>query len=301
VVHEKKDAELFAEFLKTLTPEQVKESNEKQRQNAENEAAEFRDAFAAGKCSVCGQALASYEKDKPCLHWLLRPEGFEKNDLPRIAKIWGMGQMQLFLRRVANEEGFAKNINDLAVEGHGKLVELTIKAKDKEWSFSCGQSDYAGHESNSEDSRRPHYHFQMRVNQRPFINYNDYHLPLSTFDMGVIEAKRAGAATPRYAGGEGLSEVFTEENMERLATSGTPAQNEGDGLAKLDQIVFATNSAGMRGEDIMAAIQKAKAAGKPMTEFLREIPEAKVTTIVSPGSGTVEQALRNGGRNKRGR
>jgi hypothetical protein len=297
----KKDAERFAVFLKTLTPEQVKERNNKQRQHAEKEAVEFRTAFAAGKCSVCGQALASYEKDKPCLHWLLGPEGFEKNDLPRIAKIWGIGQIQLFLRRVANEEGFAKNINDLVVEGSGKLVELTIKAKDKEWSFSCGPGDYAGHESNSDDTRRPHYHFQMRVNQRPFINYNDYHLPLSAFDMAVIEAKRAGAATPRYAGGEGLSEVFTEESMERLATSGTPAQNEGDGLAKLDQIVFAANPAGMRGEDILAAIQKAKAAGKPMTEFLREIPETKVTTIVSPGPGTVEQALRNGGRNKRGR
>jgi hypothetical protein len=87
-----------------------------------------------------------------------------------------MGQIQLFLRRVANEEGFAKNINDLAVEGSGKIVELTIKAKDKEWSFSCGDGDYEGHKRESPNSRRPHYHLQMRVNGLPFIDYNNFHL-----------------------------------------------------------------------------------------------------------------------------
>ena len=88
----------------------------------------------------------------------------------------------------------------------------------------------------------------MRVNQRPFIDYNDFHLPLSANDMQVIEAKRAGAETARYAGGEGLSEVFTDENMERLATSGTPVDNEQDGLAKLDQRKLSTSLGRMQHE-----------------------------------------------------
>jgi hypothetical protein len=46
----------------------------------------------------------------------------------------------------------------------------------------------------------------------------------------------------------------------------------------------------------MAALQKAKAANKPMTEFLRQIEDVNVTTIVSPGPGTVAQAPRKGGR-----
>ncbi len=292
---EKKEARRTAEFLKSA-PTHFRYWNDKQRQHAENEAAEFRAAFAEGKCSVCGQPIASYTKSKPCLHWLLRPDGFEKDDVPRIAKQWGMGQLQLFLRRVANEEGFAKNINDLAVEGSGKIVELTIKAKDKEWSFSCGDGDYEGHKSDSPISRRPHYHLQMCVNGRPFIDYNNFHLPLHARDMLVIEAQRIGAATVRYAGGEGLSEVFTQENMERLATTGTPAAEEGEGLAKLDQFVVAKKPGGIRGEDIMAAIQRAKAANKPMTEFLREIEDVNVTTIVSPGPGTVAQAPRKRGR-----
>jgi hypothetical protein len=141
----------------------------------------------------------------------------------------------------------------------------------------------------------------MRDNGRPYIDYNNFHLPLNANDMRIIEAKRTGAATARYAGGEGMSEIFTDENLERLATMGTPAKVEGEGVAKLDQFVIAKGPDGMRGEDIMAAIQKAKAANKPMTEFLRQIPDASVTTIVSPGPGTVEQALRKGGRKKRRR
>jgi hypothetical protein len=266
MIDRKQDARGFAGFLKTLTPEQVTERNERQRQTAEKEAAEFREAFGLGNCSVCGKSFASYTKGEPCLHWLLRPDGFEKDDLPRIAEVWGMGQMQLFLRRVANEEG-----------------------------------DYAGHESDSQASRKPHYHFQMRHNGRPYIDYNNFHLPLNANDMRIIEAKRTGAATARYAGGEGMSEIFTDENLERLATMGTPAKVEGEGVAKLDQFVIAKGPDGMRGEDIMAAIQKAKAANKPMTEFLRQIPDASVTTIVSPGPGAVEQALRKGGRKKRRR
>jgi hypothetical protein len=297
---EKRDARRTAEFLK-FSPEHFKYWNDKQRQHAEKEAADFHADFAEGRCSVCGHLVTSYTKGTPCLHWLLGPVGFEKNDLPRIAKRWGMGQIQLFLRRVANEEGFATNINDLAIEGSGKIVELTIKSKNQEWSFSCGDGDYEGHESDSRDSRRPHYHLQMRVNELPFIDYNDFHLPFSARDMRVIEATRIGAANAVYVGGEGLSDVLTGENLERLATKGTPVEEDGKGLVKLDQFLVSKKPGGMRGEDIMAAIQEARAQNKPMTDSLREIPDAAVTTIVSPGPGTATQALRKGGRKKRRR
>jgi hypothetical protein len=87
---EKKEARRTAEFLKSA-PTHFKYWNDKQRQHAENEAAEFRAAFAERKCSVCGQPIASYTKSEPCLHWLLRPDGFEKEDLPRIANREAMG------------------------------------------------------------------------------------------------------------------------------------------------------------------------------------------------------------------
>jgi hypothetical protein len=44
-----------------------------------------------------------------------------------------MEQVERFIRRVANQEALAKNINDMASEGTGKLVELTAKYKNLEW------------------------------------------------------------------------------------------------------------------------------------------------------------------------
>jgi hypothetical protein len=38
-----------------------------------------------------------------------------------------------------------RNINDLADEGTGKIVELTIKYKNLAWSLSCGANDLCAH------------------------------------------------------------------------------------------------------------------------------------------------------------
>jgi hypothetical protein len=46
----------------------------------------------------------------------------------------------------------------------------TAKHKDLEWSISCGKGDYDGHESENEQSKKPHYHFQMRIGGKPFID-----------------------------------------------------------------------------------------------------------------------------------
>src|SRR5580704_13807634 len=64
---EKKGGKATAEFLKSAATH-FKYDN--QRQHAENEAAEFRAAFAEGKCSVCGQPIASCTKSKPRLREL---------------------------------------------------------------------------------------------------------------------------------------------------------------------------------------------------------------------------------------
>jgi hypothetical protein len=59
-----------------------------------------------------------------------------------------------------------ENINDLADEGTGKLVELTIKYKNLQWSFSCSDNDLSGHDGGGEQSTRPHWHFQVFVDDR---------------------------------------------------------------------------------------------------------------------------------------
>ena len=141
----------------------------------------------SGQCYLCSEALTTFDQAKPCQHWLLKPEGFGKEHFERLANQHSWLILENYLRWVANEGAFAKNINDLENEGTGKLVELTINYKNLEWSFSCSASDLSGHEGGGEHSKRPHYHFQLRVDCKPFIKYNDFHLPLSAADVGLLE------------------------------------------------------------------------------------------------------------------
>jgi hypothetical protein len=133
----------------------------------------------AGQCWICGDALTAFDQAEPCPHWLLKPDGFEKEHFELLTQKYSLIRLEHYLRWVANEEAFAKNINDLADEGSGKLVELTIKYKNLQWSFSCGASDLTGHEGGGAHSKRPHWHFQMYADDKPFIRYNDFHAPLS--------------------------------------------------------------------------------------------------------------------------
>jgi hypothetical protein len=172
--------------LLRLLPQSVVDANNRRAQvQAQKVADVFAESFAKGTCPVCKNALTSYAKETPCLHWLLKPEGFEKDDFPPIAERYSLTQIELFVRCVANQEVIAKNINDMASEGTGKLVELTAKYKNLEWAISCAKSDYEGH-GNSEESQRPHYHFQMRIDGQRFIDYNDHHLPLHHSDILTI-------------------------------------------------------------------------------------------------------------------
>lgn len=125
------------------------------------------------------------------MHWLMMPVGFTRQYFMDVMMRYSISQLQAFPRWVANEEGVARNINDLREEGTGKLVELTIGYKDCEWAFSCAEGDYLGHASASTESQRPHYHFQMRYKRQAFVRYDDFHIPLHDSDILTMEATRA--------------------------------------------------------------------------------------------------------------
>ena len=128
----------YARFLAKLSPEEIAHGNSVNHRAAEAEYQRFLDHFGRDSCYLCERPLASFSKTSPCPHWLLKPKGFKKNDLPAVAERYGFYQIQSFLRWVANQDGFAKNINDLPEEGSGsKLFEVTIKYKNLEWAFSC--------------------------------------------------------------------------------------------------------------------------------------------------------------------
>jgi hypothetical protein len=76
----------------------------------------FQEKFKSGKCSFCGKTLTSFDISAPCRHWLLKPDGFRKEHFEILAKEHGWNVLEDYLRWVANEDAFARNINDFIKE-----------------------------------------------------------------------------------------------------------------------------------------------------------------------------------------
>ena len=300
----KERGEEFAKFLASLSPEDRDHANEENRKEALEQHKRFTESFKARQCSFCGDQLTDLNEEKPCRHWLLNPDGFRKQHFELLANKISFSALDNYLRWVANEEAFAQNINDLADEGTGKLVELTIKYKNIEWSFSCTAGDLSGHESGNAQSQQPHYHFQMYVDGLPFIRYNDFHIPLTVEDIGFLGFTQAnpGRVKKRIVGGAGMSEVLNESTLEHLVSMGRSGLTEDEAAKapiKLDTVIVAEPGKSIKGEGIFNLIQAAKKEGVTMASKAKDLHGVSVQTIVSPGPGVVSQAPRSG-RKKRG-
>jgi hypothetical protein len=294
----------YAEYLSGLSQEELERINERNRKQGGEEHKAFREKFQAGQCYVCGDALDAFDPAKPCPHWLLKPSGFGKEHFELIIQKYGLIKLEHYLRWVANEGAFAKNINDLADEGSGKLVELTIRFKNLQWSFSCSASDLSGHDGGGEHSKRPHWHFQMYVDEKPFIRYNDFHAALFEQDIGLLEHTRnnPGKVRRRFAGGTSMGDVLHPSTLEQVVAMGRSASTDDQANAapiELNTIVIAEPGKTIKGEDLYNLIQAAKAENVTVTSKLRGLQGANITTIVSAGPGVVAQAVRSGGRRRK--
>ena len=286
----------FAKFLEQMTPEERDRVSAENIQRTEVEYRRFLEVFQKGECYICKKPLTAFSKKLPCIHWLLKPKGFKKHDLTSVANRFGFFQIQTYLRWVANQQGFAKHINDMPEEGSGtKLVELTIRYQNLEWSFSCSESDYLGHQS-SQHAKHPHYHVQMRIDKRPFINYSDLHLPFKEGDILSIEAKRhlPHIVKHKFPFGEGISDVLNDDTVEALVNHSGGVDVVEDAPLHLDTIVMADEGTTIRGEDLYKIFEEAKAKGVIVASLMHKLPNASTRVLVTPGPGVVEQAPRKG-------
>lgn len=289
-------AATLVQRLEGMSPGERNKISEENIRQTQAEYTEFLGAFCIGDCYICGKPLSSLSKKAPCIHWLLKPKGFKKNDLPEVAMRFGFFQIQTYLRWVANTQGFAKHINDLPEEGSGtKLIELTIRYRNLEWSFSCAESDYIGHQT-SQHAKHPHYHLQMRVDQRPFINYSDFHVPFVEGDILSIEAKRKlpHIVKHKFPYGEGMAEILNDDTVEALIEQSTSGDAGDDASLHFDTIAMADEGTTIRGEDLYEIIQEAKAKGVTVASLIHKLPNARTRVLVTPGPGVVEQAPRAG-------
>jgi hypothetical protein len=293
----------IAKAIETMPSELRERTNQANRELAAKQHKEFQEKFAKGECFHCGRSLTSFDAGEPCPHWLLKPAGFAKKHLELLAERHSWEILDNFLRWVANEEVFAQNINDLVDEGTGKILEVTIKYKNLQWSFSCAGNDLSGHDGGGEQSKRPHYHLQMFVDDKPFIRYNDFHLPLHSMDIGFLEAKRSNPKLiKRISGGAGMAEILHEGSVEHIVNHVRSDEGRDQSTApfKIDTLVFAEPGTTMKGEDIHRMMEEAKAQGVTFAKKARDLKNVRVTTVVSPGPRVIEQKVRSGrGRGKK--
>lgn len=266
------------------------------RSLAERDHKDFSDALRSKHCYLCCRSLSSFYADEPCMHWLLRPSGVKKADIERIFDKYLYLQIQTYLRWLANSDKFACNINELAEEGSGgKVFEITIRYKKIEWAFSCSQGDFQGH-STTENAKHPHYHFQMRIDGLPFINYNDFHLPLHEQDIVYFETlqQSPGLLRGHTLFGEGINDIMSDDMLDTVIKHSSFSENPDDATFKFDTIVIADEGSFISGDDIYRLAEEAKSKGVSFASLAHKIPNAKANVMVSPGDGVVEQATRKG-------
>lgn len=281
----------FAKFLQKMPEAERTKGNEAQLQLDRAQHKRFQDNFRKGICYLCNEPVSTFRKELPCLHWLLLPRGFRKKDFLSVTKKYGFFQIQAYLRWVANEDGFALNINDMSEEGSGKLFETTIRYKNFEWSFSCSETDYIG----TRASQQPHYHFQMRIDNRSFIDYGNFHIPFNEYEITIIEAKRTlpDIIKIKFFCGEGMRDVLTDETAEQVVNSTKFEGVSENAPIEIDTLAIADEGKTISGAELYNIIQEAKAKNVTIASLMHKLPSARVRVMVSPGPGVVEQTPRS--------
>ena len=164
----------FRQFVEGMSQDQLRQQNEEDIARSCAEYDRFVEHYGHGDCYLCGKPFKTMTTAEPCVHWLLRQCKFKKKDFPSVFARFGYVQIAAFVRWVANQERFLGGINDLLEEkSERKIFEYSVKWKNIEWTFDCSKNDYAGHGGIS--SNFPHYHVQMRIDGRPFIDFGDFH------------------------------------------------------------------------------------------------------------------------------
>lgn len=285
-------------FFEQLPADEIERLNKKTFDSTDAEYKQFKNFLEKGFCYICGEKMEDFTINKPCMHWLLRPVGFDKKHFPLIFKKFNFLRIESYLRWIANTEILAGNINDLEEEKNpNKIFEHTIKYKDFEWSFSCAKTDLAGHRL-SFSGRTPHYHFQMRINGHPFIDYSNFHIPFTEEDLfhlpiilGMVDkAKYAHTHSP------GMQEMMNIE-PEVLLNSMESAEDEENGVYSVQTLVEAEPGKTLSGDEIADLFKKSKEMNVPVAKLIKELKNVgRATTFISPGSRVPEQAGRKGGK-----
>lgn len=293
------DVDNFIKWFDSFSPEFIAKKNREEHERTVKQYEDFSEKYDRGICYLCNTSFKTFSSKKVCLHYLLKPKGFKKKHFRAIYKEYSFHQIQSYLRWLANKEKPLGNINNLTEEmSEKKLYEITIKYRYFEWSFSCSQNDFIGH-GNSIESQKPHYHFQMRIDGLPFIDYSDFHIPFTDYDKFIInmKMKHPDKIKHTFPFGEGMEEALSEDVIEEVINHSRSTDSEEKGTFQFQTLIEAKPGATISGNIIADLIEESKRTGKPLASLIKNL-DANITIIVSPAKGVPELAKRTPRRKK---
>lgn len=277
-------------FFESLSQEQLQQQNQLDQERSEREHEKFVEGYLNGVCYLCGKPFKTMSRSEPCVHWLLRQCKFKKKDFPLVYTKFGYTQIAAFTRWVANQERYQGNINDLEHEkSERKIFEYTVKWKNIEWTFDCSTNDYEGHKGTH--SEYPHYHLQMRIDGKQFINFGDFHIPLSEEDLFHIDLTRSIPDMFHHSfgsGGAGMQSA-AEIAPEDIVENTTVVDDESIATYSMQTMIYG-GEGGIDGEALHAMINESRQTGEPLAKLAHKyMPQAdSIKTIISPADSIPE-------------
>lgn len=286
------DPDQIKALLRSLTPEQIENGNRHDHMEHERQVAAFRKAYAAGRCYLCDEPFDQMRASSPCTHWLLRRCRFKKQDFLKIAERYDYHNIAAFLRWCANEESLLRNINDLESEkSERKIISYTVKWKNIDWTFDCTENDMHGHGSGP--SSHPHYHFQMRIDGRQFINFNEFHVPFSERDLFNLSLRNEPTIHQSFGiAGSGMQDaVSVDANLVLEHTQ--PAIDEDQAIYNFSTLIDASNQP-LSGDEINEIIEEARRTNKSFALVAKQRLQgrAQIQTVISPADSVPSIAHR---------
>jgi hypothetical protein len=288
------------DFLTSFSEEELELRRLVHRAKVDIEYSRFLLSLDEGKCHICQMKLNEFNAEEPCFHWFLNPDGIRKKHFDKyLTRPIGYHQLTGYLRWFAHLEGGFGAINDLETEtSSNKMREVTIRYKNLEWAFAFSESDYNGH-TGKKAGAYPHYHVQMTIDDRPFLGFNNYHIPFTEVDFQILEIQRQApdAMNIRHRYGEGASILEDEEGFKLIDQEYSLKGDESNADYHCITTMIPPKGQKISGEMIRQAIEESNKTGRPYSNILAEMqPDLIVTKDVEAGSNVAEKKKRSGGK-----
>ncbi|WP_035560863.1 hypothetical protein [Halomonas sp. KO116] len=289
-----KDSDRYRQIFESMSPEEIEDMNRRNDEEHQRQVHAFKAGYEKGICYLCDKPFKTISKDNPCLHWLLRQCKFKKKDFPKVYEKYGYGNIAAFVRWCANQEKLLSNINDLDYErSERKVLSYTVKWKNIEWTFDCSKNDLEGHKGTT--INYPHYHFQMRIDGRQFINFNDFHVPFTDYDLFVLKNSIEQSDWFKQdfgAIGSGMQKAVSVD-LDDILEHTTRSENEDEAVYHFSTMIDASDNP-LSGEEIYDMQEEAERTGKSFAYVAqnRLKDRAKVQTVVSPADSIPDIASR---------